>query len=166
MATHRISLLDGSIEIDSSGEVYQEPFSLTGSNRGGMVYILEDGSTRTGMKGHVEIPQNYVGSAALIVVWTSSATSGDVENDFDYRSVGGNDAESIDQATFQESVNQEDTAPSAAYERMELSISLTSANIAAGDTLEWEYYRDKSDAGDTMAADMILLDLLLEYADA
>jgi hypothetical protein len=112
------------------------------------------------------VPQNYVDTANIIVVWTSTATSGDVEWDFDYRCVGGNDTESMDQAGTQESVNQNDTAPSAAHERMEATLALTDGNLAAGDTCQFELFRDGTDAGDTMAAAAIVHQVIFEYADA
>jgi hypothetical protein len=89
-----------------------------------------------------------------------------VEWDFDYRAVGGNDSESLDQAGTQESVNSNDTAPSAAHERMEISIALTDANFAVDDEVEFTLFRDGTDGGDTMAAAAIVFNVFFEYADA
>jgi hypothetical protein len=89
-----------------------------------------------------------------------------VEWDCDYRAVGGDDAESLDQAGTQESVNLNDTAPSAAWERMELVIDLTSGNFAAGDTVQYSFWRDGTDGGDTLAATAYLVTLLFRYNDA
>ena len=86
-----------------------------------------------------------------------------MEWDFDYRAVGGDDAESLDQAGTQESVNANDTAPSAIHERMEITIPLTDANFAPGDEVEFELFRDGADAGDLMAGPAILLDALFEW---
>ena len=80
--------------------------------------------------------------------------------------ITGNDTESLDQTGNIESVNSNDTAPGAANRRLEFQINLTSANLAANDTLEFTLFRDGTDAGDTMAAAAILVDVLLEYADA
>jgi len=51
---------------------------------------------------------------------------------------------------------------------MEYSISLTSGNLAAGDTVQFIFSREGADAGggDTMAAAMRLFDLYFQYADA
>ena len=168
MATHRIPILGWATVPDTSGDVFFEPYSVKATNDqwDHLVCVFNDTATRIGLRGRFDVPQNYVGTANLVVVWTSTATSGDVEWDFDYRAVGGNDTESLDQSGTQESVNANDTAPSAAHERMEISISLTDGNFAAGDTVQFELFRDGTDAGDTMAAAAMLFGLFFEYADA
>lgn len=168
MATHRLPILGANTVPDDSGDMFFEPYSIKATNDVWeyLVAIFNDSGTRIGLRGQFTVPQNYVGTAKIVPVWTSTATSGDVEFDFDYRAVGGNDTESLDQAGTQESVNQNDTAPSAAHERMEAELALTSANISAGDTVQWEFFRDGTDGGDTMAAAAIVHDLLFEYADA
>lgn len=168
MATHRRSILGFPTVPDDSGDVFLEPYDVKATNDvwKRLVVIFNDTSTRIGLRGGYNVPGDYVGSANIIVVWTATATSGDVEWDFDYRAVGGNDTESLDQSGTQESVNQNDTAPSAIHERMEASLALTAANLAADDTLLFELFRDGTDAGDTMAAAAIVHDVLFEYADA
>lgn len=168
MATHRIPIINWSSVPDSSGNVFPEGYDVKATNDvwDRLVMIFNDTATRDGFHGGFTIPKNYVGTANLIVVWTTTATTGDVEWDFDYRAVGGNDTESLDQAGTQESVNAADTAPSAAHERLELSIALTSANFAADDEVTYTFFRDGTDAGDTMAAAAILFNLLFEYSDA
>lgn len=168
MATHRIPILSFGAVPDSSGDVFFEPYSIKATNDvwGRLVAIFNDTATRIGLKGGFTIPKNYVGSAKIIVVWTSTATSGDVEWDVDYRAVSGDDTESLDQAGSQESVNINDTAPSAAHERMEAALTLTAGNFAVDDEVEFELFRDGTDAGDTMAAAAIVFNVLFEYADA
>lgn len=83
--------------------------------------------------------------------------------DFDYRAVGGNDTESLDQSGTQESVSVTDTAPGAANRRMEVSVNLTSSNLAAGDTVEFLFVRDGTDAADTMAGSAMLFGLEFIY---
>ncbi len=167
MATHRISILGWQTRPDDSGDVFFEPYNIKATNDQwkNLVLVLNDTATRIGVYGIFDVPQNYVGTANLVIVWTSTATSGDIEADFDYRAVGGNDTESLDQSGTQESVNSNDTAPSAAHERMELTIALTDGNYAAGDTVEFFFARDGTDAGDTMAAAMLVFGLFFEYAD-
>jgi len=168
MAVHRIPLLGWATKPDASGSVYAVPLDVVATNDvwDALVYVFADTATRIGLHGRCTIPQNYVGTAKLAVVWSTTATSGDVEWDCDYRAVGGDDAESLDQAGTQESVNLNDTAPSAVWERMECLITLTSANLAAGDELEFTLFRDGTDGGDTIAASVYLFNVLLEYADA
>lgn len=168
MATQRRPILGFGTVPDSSGDVFLEPYTIKATNDvwGRLVVIFNDTATRIGLRGGFTVPKDYVGSAKIIVVWTATATTGDVEWDFDYRAVGGNDAESLDQTGTQESVNQNDTAPSAIHERMEIALALTSANLAADDEVEFELFRDGTDGGDGMAAAAIVFQVLLEYADA
>lgn len=168
MATKRIPILGPGSIPDESGDVFWEPYSVKATNDvwNRLVLIFNDTGTRIGIAGGFAVPKDYVDSANVVIVWTSTATTGDVEWDFDYRSVGGNDTESLDQAGTQESVNSNDTAPSAANERMEISIPLTDGNFAADDEVEFELFRDGADAGDTMSAAAILFNAFFEYADA
>ena len=168
MATHRLPILGFSTVPDDSGDVFFEPYSVKATNDlwEYLVLVFNDSGTRIGIRGKFNVPKNYVGSANIIIQWTATATSGDWEADFDYRAVGGNDTESLDQATTQESVNQNDTAPSAVNERMTTTLALTSANLSVDDTVQFELFRDGTDAGDTMAAAVIVHDVLFEYADA
>lgn len=168
MATHRIAILGWNTVPDTGGDVFFEPYTVKATNAlwAYLIAIFNDTDARDGMRGAFNIPKNYVGSANLIIVWTSTATSGDVEWDFDYRAVGGNDSESLDQGTAQESVNQNDTAPSATDERMETSIALTDGNFAVDDLVQFELFRDGTDGGDGIAAAVQVHGLYFEYADA
>jgi len=172
VATHRIPILGWATVPDNSGEVFFEPMSILATNDTWPRMLLRFGSdntaqptTRIGCRGGFTVPKNYSAGANLIVVWTSTLTTGDAEWDFDYRAVGGNDVESLDQATSQETVNANDTAPSAAWERMEISIALTDANFTADDEVLFEFFRDGTDAGDTIAGSALLFALLFEYTD-
>lgn len=168
MATHRIPILGWPTNPDTSGDMFFEPFDVKASNDvwDRHVAVFNDTATRIGVHGGFTVPKNYIGSAKLVVVWTTSATSGDVEWDFDYRAVGGDDAESLDQAGTQESVNLNDTAPGAAFRRMETLITLTAGNFAIDDEVTFTFFRDGTDAGDTMAAAALVFQLLWEYSDA
>lgn len=167
MATHRISILGASTVPDTGGDVFFEPYTIKATNDvwGYLVVVFNDTSARDGLQGSFDVPQNYIGSANIIVHWTSTATTGDVEWDFDYRAVGGNDTESLDQSGTQESVNQNDTAPSAVNERMTATLSLTDGNFAVGDTVQFELFRDGTDGGDGISAAVTVHAVLFEYAD-
>jgi len=168
MATHKISILGINTRPDTSGDVYLQSYEEHATNDvwGLNVFVFADSGTRIGLKGAFNVPENYVGTASIVPVWTTAATSGDVEWDFDYRAVGGDDTESLDQSGTQESVNSNDTAPSAAHERLTPSLSVTDGNFAAGDTVLFELFRDGTDAGDTLADEALLFDLLFQYDDA
>jgi len=144
-----------------------EPYNIKATNDvwDRLVLIFADTSTRIGLAGGFTIPKNYVGAPKIIVVWTTTAVSGDVVWDMDYRAVGGDDTESLDQTGNQESVTVTDTAPSAAHERMEASMTLTAGNLATDDEFEFEFFRDGA-AADTIAASVIVFNLLFEYSDA
>lgn len=167
MATKRLPII-GWQSIPNATGAFFEPYTVkaTNDNWSHQPLVLNDTATRIGISGAFNVPFDYVGTASLVVVWTSTATSGDVEFDFDYRAIGGNDTESFDQATAQESVNSNDTAPSASHERMEITIDLTDGNFAVNDTVEYKFFRDGTDGGDTIAAAVMVFDLFFEYADA
>jgi len=168
MATLRLPILGAGLNPDPGDTVYPQPFTIAASNDvwAPIVFVFPDDSTRTGLHGIFQVPQNYVDTANVVIVWTANATSGDVEWDFDYRAVGGNDAESLDQAGTQESVNSNDTAPGTAFYRLELTIALTDGNFSPGDTVEFALFRDGTDGGDGMAASALLFNLLFEYNDS
>ena len=144
MATHRIPILGWGTIPDSSGNVFFEPYNIKATNDvwDRLVCIFNDTSTRLGLAGGFTIPKNYIGAAKLIIVWTSTAITGDVEWDCDYRAVGGDNSESLDQTGTQESVNLNDTAPTAANNRLECSITLTAGNFAVDDEVEFELFTD------------------------
>ena len=168
MSTHRIPILGWGTIPDASGNVFFEPYDVKATNDvwDRLVCIFNDTATRLGLKGGFTIPKNYVGTPKIVVVWTATAITGNVVWDFDYRAVGGNDTESLDQAGTQESVTVTDAAPTAVNNRLEASMALTAANLAIDDEVEFEVFRDGADAADTMAAAGIVFNILFEYVDA
>lgn len=164
-----MSLLGHNAVPDSSGNVYIEPYPVKATNDvwGFLVVVFADTGTRIGMRGAASVPKNYNtgGTVKIVVVWTSTATSGNVVWDFDYRGVGGNDSESLDQTGNQEALTVTDAAPGAAHRRLEALMTVTASNLAADDVLEWELFRDGANGSDTMAAAAIVVDVLLEYTD-
>jgi hypothetical protein len=168
VATHWQSILGHATLPDTSGNVFWEPYSVKATNdqwRHG-VWIFNDTATRLLLYGQFVVPQNYVGSAKVYPVWTSTATTGNVVWDFDYRTVGGDDTTSLDQAGTEEALTVTDAAPTAAHRRLTPSMTPTAGNFSAGETVEFLLARDGANASDTMAAAVILFDLLFEYADA
>lgn len=168
MATYRVPIIGHHTLPDTSGSVFFEPFPVKASNDRWKLgcWIFNDTSTRLELYSGFTVPKNYVGTAKVIIVWTTSATTGNAVWDFDYRAVGGNDAESLDQTTQDETVTVTDAAPGAAYRRLETSITLTAGNFAADDTVEYLIARDGADGSETLAAAAILWDVYFEYADA
>lgn len=168
MATFTPSILNGSIVPDTTGNVFIEQLDVKGTNDQWklLVIIFNDTATKIGFYGQFTVPNNYVGTAAIIPIWSSTATSGNVVWQFDYRTVGGDDTTSLDQAGTEETPSVTDAAPTAAWRRLTPSISPTSANFAAGETVEFFFNRRGDSGSDTMAAAAALFDLLFSYADA
>jgi hypothetical protein len=173
MATVQIPILGWGTVPDNSDEVFFEPFTVLASNDVWGRLICRFGSSnseqptvRMGLRGGFVVPQDYVDTANIVIVWTATLTAGNVVWDFDYRAVGGNDAESLDQAGTQESVSVTDAAPGTAYYRLAVTVAVTDGNFAAGDEVEFELFRDGTDGSDTMAGSAILFQLLFEYANA
>lgn len=168
MATHQISILAG-LRPDTTGRAFFEPYDVKATNDmfRHMVGVLNDpaASQAHGFYGRFLVPQNYVGSPVIRPVWTSTAVTGNCKLDFDYRAIGGDDAESLDQTTFQENLTVTDVAPSAANERNVPSMAMTAANLAAGDTVEFFFTREDGSGVDTMAAAATLHDLIFQYTD-
>lgn len=166
MATHQMSILGANTVPDSSGNVFQEPFSIKATNDQwkNLVYIFLDTATRDLLYGTFIVPQNYVSNAKIYPHWTSTATTGNAIWDFDYRTVGGDDTTSLDQAGTEEALTVTDAAPGAALRRMTPVMTATAANFAAGETVEFLLARDGVSA-DTIAAALILFDLIFEYTD-
>lgn len=167
MATHDIAILGWTMQPDLSGSVFFESYTVKATNDvfPRTVVIFNDTATKLSLHGAFRVPQNYVGTALAVVVWTSTVTSGNVVWDFDYRAIGGDDTESLDQATYQESVAVTDTAPGAANRKMEVTLALTSGNLAANDIVEFALSRDGSSGSDTLVGAVILIDAFFRYAD-
>jgi hypothetical protein len=170
MATIRKSILGANTVLDAVGDSYFEPYNILATNDIFRHLILRMGANnaaaptvKSGAYGAFLVPQDFASGATIYIYWTSTLTSGDAVFDFDYRAVGGNDSESLDQTTFQESVSVTDTAPSATNELMQASVSLTSSNLAAGDLVEFYFARDGTDAADTLAGSALVHHLVFEY---
>ena len=112
------------------------------------------------------VPENYVGTPLYRIDWNATLTTGDVVWNVDYRAVGGDDTESLDQAGVQEALTVTDTVGTAAHERLSATASATAGNFAAGDTVTGLLARDGIPAGDTLMGVAMLHGLFFEYSDA
>jgi hypothetical protein len=157
---------------DSTGDAFFEPYSILATNDLFRHLILRCGASnsaaptvKAGVYGRFRVPEDYNtgGTVTCKVYWTSTLTSGNVVFDLDYRAIGGNDTESLDQGTYQESLTVTDAAPSAANERMEASMTITASNLAAGDTVEFFFGRDGADGADTLAGSAIVHEVIFSY---
>ena len=171
MATHRVSVLGHSTIPDTSGNVYPDTYSSEGVNDffRHLCFTFLQGTTKDSLYGSFSVPENFDSAASLVIIWTAhDLTQNDVVWDFEYRCVGGDDAESLDEEDEQESdLTVTDAGPSAVHERMVATIPLTSANFSAGDTVEFIFSRDGTPGtDDDLANPAILFDLLFEFDDA
>ncbi|NIQ92890.1 MAG: hypothetical protein GWN87_00755 [Desulfuromonadales bacterium] len=157
---------------DSSGRVFSEPFTIAATNDlfRRQVWRFADGASATKDCLHFAflVPQDYdtTGTTEFTVVWaTSVITAGDSAVwDIDYRAVGGDDSESLDQASFQESLTVTDDVASAAWERLTPSLTATASNFSAGDEVQGQVCMDKSDAAhDLDPDDAFLFRLIFSY---
>jgi hypothetical protein len=157
---------------DATGRAFFEPFDVKATNdlfKHAVLILNDPGASEIhGAYVNFEVPSNYVDSAAIVVIYTSTATTGTAALAFDYRSVSGSNIESLDNSSFQETTNGNAVAPGTLNWRRELSIALTDTNIVADDTLEGFLTRDGVIGGptDDMAAALMVHDLVFEYADA
>lgn len=173
MALHRIPILGFATRPDGTGEAFFEPEDVNfGSSDLAKQFVLALGAglaaqptVKHGVYGAFRVPKNYVGTAKLIIEWSATLTTGNVVFDFDYNAVGGNDAESLDPAAWQESVTVTDAAPATARRKLSAEVSLTSANLAIDDLVQFFFGRDGVDGSDTMAGRAYVFAVLLEYAD-
>lgn len=174
MATHRIPIIGYAFKPEAN--VWAEPQDILGTNDFFDRLVVRFGglngddatqpTAKAGFHCAFDIPKNFVDSANLIIIWASTKTTGNVVWDFDYRAIGGDDAESFDQTTAQQSVTVTDGAGSAIWERMVATVALTDANFAVDDHVSYVFSRDAADAADTLAGSALLFQLLFEYQDA
>jgi hypothetical protein len=168
MATNQVSIL-GNIQPDSTGRCWMEPYDVIASNdlfRGNVIRFKDPTTSQShGFYGWFAVPPNYVTTAVIIPVWTTTVTTGNCRWRFSYRTVGGDDTTSMDQATFEEQVRIADVAPGAAHRRLTPPIALTSANFTASETVEYLFERQDLSSDDTMVGDAVLFDLIFQYSD-
>lgn len=165
MATVRIPIINSHTMPDSSGTVYFEPSATRDANDRYNHFLLTFSSqgARQGLAGKFVVPKDYAAGAKIVVVWNTTATSGDVVWDCDYTAVGGDSAETMDPAADQESITATDTASGTARQRQEVSLSATVTNFVADDEVLFNFYRDGVNVADTLAATAYVESLLFEY---
>lgn len=170
MTTQQTSILTGNVVPDTTGRCWLETYDVVATNDvwKHLIFRFQDPSAAQvhGIYGQFTVPQNYVTTAVLVPIWTSTATSGNCRWRFTYRTVGGNDTTSLDQTSNEEQVSLTQAAPGAANRRMApTTFSLTSGNFSAGETVEYLFERNDDSGTDTMAADAVLFDLMFQYSD-
>lgn len=167
MTNRYVDMLGWQTKVNNAN-VFLEPYTVKATNDAWKHFnlVFKDTSTLDTLFGVFSVPAGYVGAPKVRVVWTTTATSGNVVWVCNYRAVGGTDSESLDQTTAQESATVTSAAPGAANRRMVSEITLTAGNFAEGDTVEFEFGRNGASGSDTIAAAVTVHELHFSYSDA
>jgi hypothetical protein len=165
--TFRVSMLNGFTMPDTSGNVFSEPFTVKAAVGadfwGHNVWVYNNTSTDLILHGVFELPNNFVSGAKACVIWTSSdALANDVRWQFGYRATSG--TESLDQTTAMTTIEANATVQGTAQNPTRTCLTLTDADFAAGDTVQFRAAREGSDtANDTMSGVAIVFAWQFEY---
>ena len=164
MATLRIPIFGPLTVPDSSGDVFFQPYSIidSGAVIDPLVLVFNDSGAKDGIRGSFRIPENYVGSPVLEIVWTANATSGTFTVDWSVLTRSG--TEDMGAAATRTTETGTDTKTGTAFAREEFRITLTAADYVAGDNVLFEVFRDSPN--DTMGAPAAVFSIDFEYADA
>ena len=164
MATRRINILNFATLPDTSGNVWFEPAALTQTNDRypQMVARFKDTATKDSLGIRFPVPDNYVGSPVMEVIWTSTATTGNVIWVIDYNS--GSKTATLDPSTDEESPTVTTAAPGTSQTGVASRMTLTAANLAANDIFQGKVSRNGA-GSDTMAADAVVYNIIFEYVD-
>lgn len=157
-----IPILGAQTRPDGSGNIYQReaPAVMLNDAFNHLLWAFENtGIVRIKLNGLFRVPEQYLTSPKLVVLWTATS-SGNAVFDFDYRSIAP--GETFDPVSVQESVSVTDAAPTARFLK-KAEITLNSANFAAGDTVPFEFSRDLSNASDTISTTIYVSGLYFQY---
>ena len=152
---------------DSSTQCWWEPYDLRATNdlfKHATFVLLDNGSLKAGAFGAFRVPKTYVQSPTIIIPWSAIVTTGNAKLQIEYRSVAV--GESLDQASYQETVAATETVPGTVNLLKDSVLALTGANLAAGDILAFYLSLRGDDAATTLASYVILHDLLFGWNDA
>lgn len=166
MATRRLMIDEGLLE-DASGSVLWDSSVNYDTNDlfPHKVLAFLDTSTKLVASGDFEVPDDYVGSAEIEVIWRCSPTSGNVVWEVKYRTLAGDNTDSMDPSSVEETASVTDGAGGAAWRRMVATITLTSANLAAGESVLFQIARDGSSGSDTMAGTALIESIRFKYSN-
>lgn len=166
-ATGTLNIFNNSTMPDATSSLsWIEPYSISAVNDNfqHLIFVASSTATSTGFYGSFTVPFDYNSNPLICFIWTAPITIGNQVTGFAYRDVTGNNSASLDQTTFQESlVSGSLAAPSSVNNRMKNCLTLTAANLLAGDTVEYFFTRQGANASDTMASGVIYFEVDLEY---
>lgn len=158
----------GELAPDASGNCFWQESSVNNANDlapTSQVLVFKNAGSAliASYADGIPVPANFDGTKTTTVTigWRTTATSGNVVWNARYRSIG--DGESNDPTTWQESLAATTAAPSTARLIKYTTMTMTAANLAAGDSMLWLIGRDKSSGSDTLAADVEVVSVKYEY---
>jgi hypothetical protein len=169
MAIHRLDILGAPTLPDTSGNVYAEPAAVNfqaNDRYPNLVFVFADTATRDTLGFAFQVPQNYVGTPKIGLIWATTATTGDAQWEVDLTSIA--DGESGDPSADQEAITATVAAPGTARLLKFTELTFTGSTFAAGDWVMGRIARDGAAAGplDTIAASLYLLGAFFSFADA
>jgi hypothetical protein len=126
-----------------------------------LVVRYKDTSTKDCLGGSFTVPQNYSSAPSFLILWTTTATSGNAIWDLDYTAIAAS-GESFDPSADQESLTVTTAAPGSSQLGVSSSMSATAGNFSAGDLVQFKACRDGA-SSDTIAADLIAYTILFQY---
>lgn len=167
MATHRIDLLP-LLKPDSSGNCYWKPSTIDDANDRFVndVLAFKDSSTKVKATGSFTVPKNWVSTdgSKIVVIWKTTATSGNLVLDFDYKAVAV--GESLDPSTDDETLTVTDAAAGTARLANAAEMPLDETKLAVDDIVLFALSRDSLDAADTLTGvEAHLVAAYFEYLD-
>jgi hypothetical protein len=161
--TKRISILNFALLPDTSSNVWMEPAALTQTNDRypQMVARFKDSATKDSLGIRFMVPSDYVGSPKMYFLCTSTATSGNFVMTLDYSS--SSVTSSLDPSADEENLTVTQAAPGASQTGVFPFVTLTAADLAANDVFQGKVSRNGASGSDTMAADLVVYDVIFEY---
>ena len=164
MATRRLSII-GSLNPDSSGNVWWEPSSIALANDRypGLLLRYKDTATKIKASGSFTVPKDYANSPKLIIIWAINVTTGNVVWNAETKPIAS--GESMDPSTDDDAVNVTSAVPGTALLQAVSSMTLSAAYVA-DDHVQFSIDRDGTSGSDTAVADALVWDVLFEYSDS
>jgi len=160
-----VSIIDSHATFpDNSGLVSFERYSIhdTGATIDPLILRFQDQSLKVGINCQFKVPQDYVDTPLLKIIWNAQATTGDVIWDWSVlpRAIG----EDMGAAPIRTSETVTTTTNGSSFFSTLSTIALTSADYSPGDTVLAILFRDALNASDTLNADAFVFDALFDYS--
>ena len=164
-ATFQIRVLTSAALPDTSGNTWFAPATIsqpTNDRFPQLVTHFRDSGTKTGVGTNFTIPQNYASGGTFVIVWASTATSGAVVWDVDYKAIAAS-GESLDPATDDETLTATTTTNGTTQLSNSSSVVCSTCGFAAGDVVQVTISRDGANGSDTMGADAVAYAIIFQY---